>query len=191
MKILPKISSMSVIRPESHFNLTWMLLQFVIYSIFLSTVSITLFFRDEVFSRNFMNNGSDEKAFNIIFILAVTIFDGVKELNCGFYYSGEVVVDRKKIARRYFSSMRIYFDILAFFSVLSDMLPLEWASVYVIQILKMFIFFKLYTVYEVVVKIQTHFLFSVKWNNWIHLTKLLFFALFVCHVMAILYYVRR
>lgn len=153
LRLLPKISAKSVLRPESKLNLIWMLLQLVIYSIYLSTVSVSLFFSDEVFSSKSTTVNSEEKWFNIFAVLSITILDFIKELNCGYYHCGEVVVDRKLIMAKYLHSPRVYFDFLAFLSLLSDIIDVNWANAYVIQVFKMFIFFKLFTIYEVIVKI--------------------------------------
>lgn len=96
---------------------------------------------------------SESKWFNIFAVLSITILDSIKELNCGYYHCGEVVVDRALIMARYLHSPRVYFDFMAFLSLLSDVIDVNWANIYVIQIIKMFIFFKLYTIYEVIVKI--------------------------------------
>lgn len=85
-----------------------------------------------MFSRESINDSTDNKWFNIFFILGITILDFVKELNCGYYLCGEVIVDRKKIARRYLTSTRMYFDLLAFVSLLADVIQVDWANVYVV-----------------------------------------------------------
>ena len=91
-----------------------------------------LFFGDEVFSNQSLRNDENNKMMNIFFVLAITMLDFIKELNCGYYHCGEVVVDRRKIMLRYLRSPRIYFDTLAFFSLLSNIMEVSWASIYVI-----------------------------------------------------------
>lgn len=112
----------SIIRPESAVNLIWMILQLLVYYVFLSMVSISIFFSDELFLDSPLSDDIWMKFFNLSFVFSMTVFDFIKELNCGYYECGEVVVDRKKISKNYLKSSRFIYDILACFSLITEIL---------------------------------------------------------------------
>lgn len=119
---LLNLIEVSIIRPESAVNLIWMILQLLVYSVFLSMVSISIFFSDELFLDSPLSDDIWMKFFNLSFVFSMTVFDFIKELNCAYYECGEVVVDRKKISKNYLKSSRFIYDILACFSLITEIL---------------------------------------------------------------------
>lgn len=131
------------------------------------------------------------RIFNVSFIFIISILDILKELNCGYYECGEVVIDRSKISSKYLISWRFVYDLLGSVSLMTEIIDSHSQTdvKYVFKIVKLLIFFKLSLVIDVIKRIESHFLFSNTWNNWIHLFKLIIIVIFSCHIMAILYYV--